>query len=114
VTDVVQVEADIVETLRGYGLLCAKFAYDPGHEQGVAQRLQDTHRLPMFLCAQTYTALGPATDELERLVVSERLAHRGNPMAAAQAACVVVRVGPYGGVALPRVARGAASMALPP
>jgi len=97
VTDVAQVEADIVHTLRSYELSCAKFAYDPGHEQGVAQRLQDTHSLPMFLCPQTYTALGPATDELERLVVGERLDHGGNPMAAAQASCVVVRTGPYGG-----------------
>jgi len=97
VTDVAQVEQDIVHTLRGYELSCAKFAYDPGHEQGVAQRLQDTHGLPMFLCPQTYTALGPATDELERLVVGERLDHGGNPMAAAQASCVVVRTGPYGG-----------------
>jgi len=97
VTDVAQVEADIVETLRAYALSCAKFAYDPGHEQGVAQRLQDTHSLPMFVCPQTYTALGPATDELERLVVGARLDHGGNPMSAAQAACVVVRTGPYGG-----------------
>jgi len=97
VTDVTQVERDIVETLRAYELACAKFAYDPGHEQGVAQRLQDTHKLPMFLCPQTYTVLTSPTDELERLVVAERLAHGGNPMSAAQAASVVVRTGPYGG-----------------
>jgi len=97
VTDVAQVERDIVETVRGYALQVEKFAYDPGHEQGVAQRLQDSHGLPMYMCAQRYTTLTGPTNELERLVEAARLDHGGQPMAAAQAACVVLSEGPFGG-----------------
>jgi len=97
VTDVAQVEADIVQTVSGYALRVEKFAYDPGHEQGVAQRLQDAHSLPMFMCAQRYSTLTGPTNEVERLVEAARLDHGGQPMAAAQAACVVLTEGPFGG-----------------
>jgi len=97
VTDVTQVEADIVETLRAYELACAKFAYDPGAEQGVAQRLQDAHSLPMFMLAQRFSTLTAATNELERLVEAARLDHGANPLAAAQAAAVTLLEGAAGG-----------------
>jgi len=97
VTDGNRVEADIVETIRSYGLRVKSFAYDAAWSQGVGQRLQDNHQLPMYQCPQRYTTMTAPINEVERLVLAQRLRHAANPIAAAHAATVTLITGGAGG-----------------
>jgi len=81
VVEIGQIEADILGLIEKYELDVVCFASDPWRFQGLGQRLKDEHGLPVFLQPQSYAAMTEPLNELERLVVSGRLDHGGNPIA---------------------------------
>lgn len=97
ISDVNQIERDIVARLGQLTGTVQHFAYDPGWAQGLGQRLQDEHGLPMLICPQRYTQMSTPLDELERRVLTATLSHGGNPMATAHAIASTVITGTAGG-----------------
>jgi len=97
VADVNQIEADILAIIEKYELQVALFAIDPGWAQGAGQRLAERDGLPVHSCPNRYTTMTPALNELERLVISGRLKHGGNPMATNHALNACLRIGGVGG-----------------
>jgi phage terminase large subunit-like protein len=97
ISDVNQIERDIVARLGELAGTVQNFAYDPGWAQGLGQRLQDEHGLPMLICPQRYTQMSTPLDELERRVITATLSHGGNPMATAHAIATTVITGTAGG-----------------
>jgi len=81
VVEIGQIEADILEKIEKYELDVVCLASDPWRFQGLGQRLADDHGLPVFLQPQSYAAMTAPLNELERLVISGRLDHGGNPIA---------------------------------
>jgi len=81
VVEIGQIEADILAIIEKYELDVVCLASDPWRFQGLGQRLADEHGLPVFLQPQSYAAMTAPLNELERLVVSGRLDHGGNPIA---------------------------------
>jgi len=81
VVEIGQIEADILGIIEKYELDVVCLASDPWRFQGLGQRLKDDHGLPVFLQPQSYAAMTEPLNELERLVVSGRLDHGGNPIA---------------------------------
>ncbi len=70
--------------------------YDPRNAQDLVQRLQDNRGISVVELVQGYKNLSPATKTLERMYISRRLRHRGNPVTLWQASHMVWKTNPSG------------------
>lgn len=76
--------------LRDEGYKIAEIGYDPWNATETVQELQDDG-FTMVPVRQGYASLSPPSKELERLVMSGRWRHGGNPVLRWNADCVEVR-----------------------
>jgi len=97
VSDITQIERDIVDIIARYELNVVCFCIDSGHNRGTPQRLADDHGLPVATMVNNYTNMTAPLNELERLVISGRLDHGNNPMAREHALNATLREGGAGG-----------------
>ena len=72
-----------------------EFAYDPWNATHIALRLQD-EGAAMVEFRQGFRSMAAPTRELEKLIVSRKLAHGGNPVTRWMAANVAVAQDPAG------------------
>lgn len=100
VIDAAQIEREVIAAIADHGLDIQHLAYDPAYTQGVGQRLQDEHGLPMLVCPQRFSTMTAPLKELEKTVVARLLDHGGNPIAAANVACATIAKGQVGGILL--------------
>jgi phage terminase large subunit-like protein len=70
--------------------------FDPRNAQDLVQRLQDNRGITVVRIEQGFKHLSPATKTLERLYMSGRLHHRGNPVTTWQASHMVWKTNPSG------------------
>lgn len=100
VIDAAQIERELLAVIADHGLDIQHIAYDPAYTQGVGQRLQDEHGLPMLICPQRFSTMTAPLKELEKTVVAKLVDHGGNPIAAANVACASIAKGQVGGILL--------------
>lgn len=80
VTDYTQVENDIVEILERFAPQC--LAFDPYFAEEITQRIMDRIGVERVEFRQTLMNFAPACTELERLVMSRKIRHDGDPVLA--------------------------------
>jgi phage terminase large subunit-like protein len=100
VVNVNTIESDIVAQIAALDGELVSFAYDPGWEQGAAQRLQDQHNLPMLQCPQRYNTMSAPLASIERAVIAARLDHGAHPIAERHAHAATVMRGKLNGMLL--------------
>ncbi len=94
VTDFGVIEEEIAQLAKLFTI--SRLSYDPMFGTDLALRLQSQHEVPVEPFLQTYTNYTMPCTELERLIVSGRLAHGGHAIARWNAGNVVLREGPSG------------------
>jgi len=97
VSDITQIERDILSLIERYELRVVAFCIDSGHNRGTPQRMADDHGLPVVTMVNNYTNMTAPLGELERLVISGRLDHGHNPIAREHALNACLREGGAGG-----------------
>lgn len=96
VVDYEHIEAFIAGLLPQIDLL--EIAYDPWNATEFAQRLQDKHGITMAKTRQGFQTLSEPSKQLERLVLSRRIRHDGNPALTWMVSNVVVDTDPAGNI----------------
>lgn len=88
--------AYIVTTIAGLlpQIDLVELAYDPWNASGVAQELQDEHGVRMVEFRQGFKSMSEPSKLLERLILSRRIRHDGNPVLTWMVSNVVVDVDP--------------------
>jgi phage terminase large subunit-like protein len=79
-TDLEFVRAAIVEFCRRHRV--RRIVFDAWHAYGIATALREQDGLPVEFLRQGYASLSGPTKELERLVLSRKIRHGGNPILA--------------------------------
>jgi len=97
VVDYEHIAAAVLEDARAYDL--REVAYDPWNATHLALQLQSDGAM-MVEFRQGFASMSEPTKELEKLVMSQQLAHGGNPVLAWMASHVAVEMDPAGNVKL--------------
>jgi Phage Terminase len=88
-----------------------EIAYDPWNATHIALRLQDEGATMVEFRQGFRSMSAPPTRELEKLIVSKKLAHGANPVTRWMAANVAVAQDPAGNLKPPRTRASSGSMA---
>ena len=78
VVDMAFIKQEILNAAAIYDL--REVAYDPWNATSVATELAETHGMPMVEHRQGYASMSESSKEFEKLVISEKLMHDGNPV----------------------------------
>lgn len=75
-----------------------RIGYDPWNATHLAQQLQDEDGLPMVSFRQGYVSMNEPCKEFERLIVSGKLKHGGNPVLRWMASNATAKIDPSGNI----------------
>ncbi|MEO1063732.1 MAG: terminase TerL endonuclease subunit [Actinomycetota bacterium] len=80
VADHAAIRAEIAAIVHGHGFVLRDYGYDPWEAESTTQQLEQDHGFPRVKFTQTIGNFAEPTAEFERLVLSGRMRHDGNPL----------------------------------